>query len=136
VVCSPLAALTVQRYDPAAMVAVVPSAVRPQFYRAPSRAVARVTLCVPERARCVLLTAGGRGLGPLAETAESLATAGYQVLAVSGSNRRLQGRLAAAAQRAPRIAEFGTTDEVPALMSAADVVVTRARGGWRPLVCS
>lgn len=141
VVCSPLAALTVQRYDPAATVAVVPPAVRPQFYRAPSRAATRVALCVPERARCVLLMAGGWGLGPLAETAESLAIAGYRVLAVAGSNRRLRARLAVAAKRAPCITAFGTTDEVPALMSAADVVVTssgqtchEARVVGRPLV--
>lgn len=141
VVCSPLAALTVQRYDPTAAVAVVPPAVRPQFYGAPSKAAARDALGVARSARCVLLMAGGWGLGPLAETSEALAGAGYRVLAVAGSNQRLLSRLATVARRGTGVSAFGTTDEVPALMSASDVVITssgqtchEARVVGRPLV--
>jgi processive 1,2-diacylglycerol beta-glucosyltransferase len=124
VVCSALAANTVRRYDPAARIAVVPPPVRPEFFHALDRQSARVALGIPAAERCVLLMSGGWGLGPLAETAASLAGAGYQVLAVAGMNRRQQRRLEEAAARDRRVHPFGFTDRVPDLMSAADVVVT------------
>ncbi len=124
VVCSPLAALTVRRYSPDAAVAVVPPPVRPQFYDAPSKLAARGVLGVAPDARCVLLMAGGWGLGPLDETADALARAGYWVLAVAGGNRRLYGRLREVALRHWRVLPFAMTNRVPELMAAADAVVT------------
>lgn len=123
-VCSPLAEATIHRYTPGAPVAVVPPPVRAPFYDAPKKAVAREALGVPDDARCVLLMAGGWGLGPLAETAEALASAGYWVLAVAGSNENLHARLRAVARRSSRVVAFGLTDRVPELMAAADAVVT------------
>jgi len=124
VVCSALAANTVRRYQPAASVAVVPPPVRPAFYRAPDRQTARATVGVPADAPCVLLMAGGWGLGPLAETAAALAHAGYWVLAVAGLNQPLHRRLRSVADRYPTVVPFGFTDRVPELMAAADAVVT------------
>lgn len=124
VVCSSLAAATLRRYDPGAAISVVPPPVRPEFFRAPSRASARQGLGVPSDARCVLLMAGGWGLGPLAEAAEALAQRGYWVLAVAGSNRRLRQHLEALAARRDNVVAFGTTDRVAELMAAADAVVT------------
>ena len=124
VVCSMLAALTLRRYDASANVALVPPPVRPQFFSAPERSVARAALGLPDDARCVLLMAGGWGLGPLADSAVALARAGYHVLAVAGANRRLESRLGQVAARYPRVHPFGLTDRVPQLMSAADTVVT------------
>jgi processive 1,2-diacylglycerol beta-glucosyltransferase len=126
VVCSPLAALTIQRYTPEAEVALVPPPVRPQFYDAPPRRAARDLLGVAQDARCVLLMAGGWGLGPLDETAETLARAGYWVLAVAGSNERLYKRLRSVATRNWRVLPFAMTNRVPDLMAAADAVVTSA----------
>ncbi|MBD0673795.1 hypothetical protein, partial [Streptomyces sp. CBMA156] len=57
-------------------------------------------------------------------TAASLAAAGPYVLAVAGRNRELECRLRAAARREPRLHPYGYTDRVPALMAAADLVVT------------
>jgi processive 1,2-diacylglycerol beta-glucosyltransferase len=124
VVCSPVAAVTVQRYDARATLAVVPPPVRPSFYDAPSKWDARDALGVPRDARCVLLMAGGWGLGPLAETAEALADAGNWVLAVAGMNRRQHDRLRSASRRSWRVRPFGMTQRVPELMAAADMVVT------------
>lgn len=124
VVCSSLAANTVRRYDPDARVAVVPPPVRPAFFGAPARSAARSSLGLPADEPCVLLMAGGWGLGPLAETASALAGAGYHVLAVAGMNERLQRRLCQLAARQSRVHPFGFTGRVPELMSAADVVVT------------
>lgn len=124
VVCSPLAAATVRRYDPGARIAVVPPPVRPAFYRVPTRRAARAALGLPDGEPCVLLMAGGWGLYPLAATAGALAGAGYRVLAVAGANRDELRRLRALAGRRREVTAFGTTDRVPQLMAAADAVVT------------
>jgi processive 1,2-diacylglycerol beta-glucosyltransferase len=47
-----------------------------------------------------------------------------QVLAVAGRNARLEGRLRAAASHRPRLHVFGYTEQIPALMAAADLVIT------------
>lgn len=141
IVCSSLAERTVRRYAPDSPVVVVPPPVKPPFYDVPSQRGARAALGIPPGAVCVLLMAGGWGLAPLAETAETLAGAGYVVLAVAGLNRRLHGRLREVAQRCWRVVPFGMTQRVPELMAAADVVVTspgqschEARVVGRPLV--
>jgi len=46
------------------------------------------------------------------------------MLAVAGRNARMEATLRAAAVQRPRIRAFGYTDRVPALMAAADLVIT------------
>ena len=72
----------------------------------------------------MLLMSGAWGLGPIAAAAAALADAGVQVLAVAGRNVRLENRLRAAARQRPRLHVFGYTEEIPALMAAADLVIT------------
>jgi UDP-N-acetylglucosamine:LPS N-acetylglucosamine transferase len=145
-VCSSIAAGTIRQYDPAADVVELPAPVRPEFYAAPPRRLARDTLGLDAEAPCVLLLGGGWGRGPLDECAGALADAGYHVLVVAGTNRALERRLrATAAARRPgtpgRITVFGFVEEMPELMAAADIVVTspgqtchEARVVGRPLV--
>ena len=123
-VTSQAAAAAVHRYQPRARVQIIPQPVRPGFYDPPSREAAREDLGLPAGDRAVLLMSGAWGLGPLADTAAALADAGVQVLAVAGRNPRLEGRLRAAAQHRPRMHVFGYTEQIPALMSAADLVIT------------
>ncbi|MEV6209330.1 hypothetical protein [Kitasatospora sp. NPDC051914] len=123
-VTSEVAACAVRRYRPDAPVAVVPPPLRKPFYRPPARPAARAELGVPADAPCVLLISGSWGLGPLARTATALAAAGPHVLAVAGRNHSLEQRLRAAQARQPRLHAFGWTDRIPALMTAADLVVT------------
>lgn len=123
---SPLAAATVQRYAPGSAVRIVAPAVRAPFYDAPSQAEARSALHVDVSERCVLLIAGGWGLGPLDEVATVLANDGIRVLAVAGRNRNLFDRLVRTAKRYPTITPFGQSDQIPMLMAAADVIVTTA----------
>jgi UDP-N-acetylglucosamine:LPS N-acetylglucosamine transferase len=123
-VTSEIAAASVRRYWPQAAVEVVKAPVRAEFYGAPAQAAARAALGVPADARCVLLMSGAWGIGPLDEVAETLARAGYWVLAVGGVNAKLGRRLAEAADRQPTIVPFGYTDRITELMSACDVVVT------------
>jgi UDP-N-acetylglucosamine:LPS N-acetylglucosamine transferase len=123
-VTSQTAQAFVRRFHPTAEIAVVPTPVRPQFYAAPAQADARGELGVPGDARCVLLMAGGWGLGPLVALAESLAGAGIHTLAVAGRNASLESALRAAGEGQPRLVPFGFTDRIPTLMAAADLVIT------------
>lgn len=123
-VTSELAAASVRRYQPEARVNVMEAPVRPDFYAAPNRADARASLGVPNGAHCVLLMSGAWGLGPLDDVARALASEGWWVLAVSGTNESLGARLAAVSRDYPTVISFGYTDRVPALMAASDVVIT------------
>jgi UDP-N-acetylglucosamine:LPS N-acetylglucosamine transferase len=145
-VCSPAAAGTVRQYDAGADVVELPPPVRPEFYAAPPRDLARRSLGIDPETPTVLLIGGGWGRGPLDDCARALADAGYHVLVVAGSNKRLEQRLAAmTAARRPgdrgAVTVFGFVPQMPSLMSAADVVVTspgqtchEARVVGRPLV--
>lgn len=131
----------VHRFQPDARVVVIPPPVRAQFYRPPTQQGARIGLGVQENERCVLLIAGSRGEGPLADIAEALAAAGLNVLAVAGDNSRLERRLRDVAERSPAVLAFGFTDRMPELMAAADLVITipggscaEARTVGRPLL--
>ena len=121
---SAASAAFVRRFDPEAAVVVVPTPVRAAFYDAPSRAEARATLGLPADAACVLLMAGGWGLGPLVASARALASAGVETIAVAGRNARVERQLRALAAMDPRVHVFGFTDRVAELMAAANVVVT------------
>ncbi|HWF82778.1 MAG TPA: glycosyltransferase [Streptosporangiaceae bacterium] len=118
----------VHRFEPEAKVIVIPPPVRPEFYRPPTQRSARVGLGLTERDRCVLLLAGSRGLGPLADIAAALAASGLAVLAVAGYNERLRRKLAAVAERWANVQVFGFTDRMPELMAASDLVITSPGG--------
>jgi UDP-N-acetylglucosamine:LPS N-acetylglucosamine transferase len=123
-VTSELAAASVRRYYPDARVGVVEAPVRPDFYTAPSKADARESLHLSSGDPCVLLMSGAWGLGPLDDIARALASQGWWVLAVGGSNEGLVSRLHAVSRDHPRVITFGYTDQVPTLMAASDVIVT------------
>jgi processive 1,2-diacylglycerol beta-glucosyltransferase len=123
-VTSQTARAAVLRFQPDARVLVVPIPVREGFYAPPTQEEARASLGIAGYARCVLLMSGAWGLGPLADAASALAAAGVQVLAVAGRNARLEARLRAAARHQPGLHVFGFTERIPALMAAADLVVT------------
>jgi processive 1,2-diacylglycerol beta-glucosyltransferase len=123
-VTSELAAASVRRYHPEARVSVVEAPVRADFYEAPAQNEARASFGVPLDVPCVLLMSGAWGMGPLDDVARALASEGWWVLAVSGTNRKLGARLAAVSRDHSTVIPFGFTDQVPALMAASDVVIT------------
>jgi UDP-N-acetylglucosamine:LPS N-acetylglucosamine transferase len=119
----------------------VPSPVRPGFLDPPSQEQARAGLGLDGHDRVVLVLSGAWGLGPLAQAAAGLADAGVQVRAVAGRNAKLESRLRAAAASRARLSVFGYTEQIPALMAAADLVITssgdtsaEARTVGRPLL--
>jgi processive 1,2-diacylglycerol beta-glucosyltransferase len=122
-VSSPAAAASVRRFLPRAPIALVPSPVRAAFYDAPGQPAARHRLGIPAAAGCALLIDSGWGFAPLPAAAAALADAGVHVLAVAGRNARAERALRRLAATRPLLRPFGFTDQVPALMAAADVVV-------------
>jgi UDP-N-acetylglucosamine:LPS N-acetylglucosamine transferase len=125
-VTSAAAGESVRRYWPEARVDVITAPIRPEFYAAPSRRVARERLGVPLEATCVLLMSGAWGLGPLDTAAAEVAADGTWVLAVAGTNETMERKLRDLVHRrgARTVIPFGYTDRVPELMAACDVVVT------------
>jgi UDP-N-acetylglucosamine:LPS N-acetylglucosamine transferase len=123
-VTSQAAEQAVRRFSPDAQVLVVQAPVRGAFYHPPGQQTARADLNVPVRERCVLLTTGAWGLGPVAQAAEALGNAGVHVLAVAGRNAKLERRLHAVAERQPLVHPFGFSERIPDLMAACDLVIT------------
>jgi UDP-N-acetylglucosamine:LPS N-acetylglucosamine transferase len=121
-VTSRAAAGTVRRYAPRARIQIVPQPVRPGFYNAPDQVSARRELGVPDGAPCVLVMAGGWGMGPVEEVARTLGATGVHVLAVAGHDTELKSRLERSGLACVRA--FGFTDKIPQLMAASDVVIT------------
>jgi UDP-N-acetylglucosamine:LPS N-acetylglucosamine transferase len=127
-VSTPAESGTVRQFDPTADIREVPPPVRRAFFEAPDRDAARHRLGLAGERPCVLLIAGGWGLGPIDRTAAELARADVDVLAVAGQNTALRDRLEdVAGGRAPgRVLAYGFTPDIPLLMAAADLVVTSA----------
>lgn len=102
--------------------------VHPRFteINADSRATRESLGLVPDRFT-VLLIGGGEGMGRVAEMAQAVDAAGLclQQIIICGRNKALRQRLARQGWRVPtRI--FGFVHNMPTLMHAADIVVTKA----------
>jgi processive 1,2-diacylglycerol beta-glucosyltransferase len=76
----------------------------------------------------VLLLAGPSSQTSVDDIADQLASSGIQVMAVAGTNARLQRRLEASAKKTDLIRVYGFTEEMPKLMRAADVLIGKAGG--------
>jgi processive 1,2-diacylglycerol beta-glucosyltransferase len=98
--------------------------IRPAFSRtAPRRE--------PGPARQVLVMGGGLGLGPIAEAVYSLAVlpqADLRVTVVCGRNESLRAELAARLAGDGRFTLLGETDQIPALMAGADLLISKPGG--------
>jgi diacylglycerol O-acyltransferase / wax synthase len=78
-----------------------------------------------------LVATGSFGLGQVDRTVIALLDAGpaIQVIVACGRNERLRERLAAGPRPPGRLCVLGWTDDMPGVLSAADVVVTNGGGG-------
>jgi len=78
----------------------------------------------------ILLVGGGEGFGPILEIAQQIAQKAHQaqLVVVAGRNQSLKKKLAAASWPIPTNV-FGFVDNMPELMGAADVFVTKAGPG-------
>lgn len=106
--------------------------VHPNFARRlTDKATARAALGLRPDATTVLLVAGGEGMGPLRETVEAILEKklACDLAVVCGRNKSLKENidgLVAAHGAGDRVTTFGFVTNMPQLMAAADVLVTKA----------
>jgi 1,2-diacylglycerol 3-beta-galactosyltransferase len=97
-----------------------------------SKAEIRKKLGLPEKATIALLMAGGEGGGKLLPTTLGLARTGldYHLVVVTGRNAALKAKLQELAPSLPTpMTVLGFRNDVPELMRAADLLVTKAGPG-------
>jgi UDP-N-acetylglucosamine:LPS N-acetylglucosamine transferase len=103
-------------------------AVRPlidaRFFSPPSRERARAVLSLPQDAHVVLVSGGGWGMGDLRGAVEVAVEHG-QVVCLTGRNERLRQQLEGLD---PRVSVLGFTDQMPALLAAADALIHTTGG--------
>ena len=95
---------------------------------APSRAEARQKLKILDDGKVILIMGGGLGLGGMADALDDLEniSGSVIVLVVTGKNSALRLHLAEQAKKSRhRVLVWGYTDEIPLLMSAADILLTK-----------
>ncbi len=91
------------------------------------RSAVRARLGLQPDRRTVLLMGGGQGMGNLGEIARAIGFSGLgaQMIVVAGRNKKLEQQLREIDWPLPaRI--YGFTPDIPALMNAADVLVSKA----------
>jgi 1,2-diacylglycerol 3-beta-galactosyltransferase len=78
----------------------------------------------------VLLVGGGEGMGPLFDTARTIAELNPEcgLCVIAGKNEKLKQRLVSAEWKIP-VFIYGFTTDMPDLMKAADILVTKAGPG-------
>ena len=92
------------------------------------RVATRTALALAQEVPTAMIFGGGGGMGPLKEFAQvALERSSWQVVLVCGQNERLYKALIPRAQAHPdRLRVLGYRMDIPALMQACDVVVTKA----------
>jgi UDP-N-acetylglucosamine:LPS N-acetylglucosamine transferase len=117
---------------PGADVRVAPAAVDPRFHPG-DRTGTREALGLRKDAFVVLVTGGSLAFGGLESVVDAVlagdeGSGQVQAVVLCGRNARLKARLDARGLPADRLTTFGWTDEVPDLLTAADLVLTTAGG--------
>lgn len=110
---------------------VVGQPIADQFRQpSPAREVLRQQLGWPEHGIVALVVGGGEGMGPMAELVQAIdqAQMGLMMAIIAGRNEALQESLKAANLRSAHKI-YGFVDNMPALMNAADVILTKAGPG-------
>ena len=105
--------------------------VRSAFYAPRDREAARRALELPADSRVILMMGGSMGAGPVPELASSLSEQmddGCVTVIVCGTNHSLRDSLNAQYGGDPRFRIMGYTDDIPRLMDASDVLMTKPGG--------
>ncbi len=117
---------------PEEKVVVCGQPVAPDFAeRAAQRDHTRAALKLRDDLPTVLLIGGGDGMGRLEVTARHIALSGLplQLIVVCGRNQRVKDNLEFLNPRIPLMLVMGFVDNIPELMGASDVLITKAGPG-------
>ena len=99
-----------------------------KYAHMPSKAEARARLGLPANEKIVLVSGGGIGAGPVQKAAESLAAAGYYVLAVCGGNEKLRASMKAFFMYKENVRVEGFVPDMENYYAAADAAVMKPGG--------
>lgn len=132
-VMHPVAVKVARQAEPGMRLAVGALPVRDSFAPASpaGQARARMRLGLAADRFTVLISTGSLGFGEVERTVAAVLAAGPGVgaIVVCGRNEGLRRRLATWTGEPGRLHVVGWTDDMPAMMSAADLVVTNGGGG-------
>jgi len=90
----------------------------------------RRSLGLPEEGRMVVVSGGGWGVGDIAGAVKEFTRVPEvtSIVCLAGRNEQLEHKLRSAFENEPRVHVYGFTDEMPALLAAADVLVHSTGG--------
>lgn len=96
----------------------------------PPREVLRAQLGWPKDKPVVLMVGGGEGMGPIEELVYAVDMAGLDIMmaVVAGRNQQLKTNLESANLQTPSTT-YGFVENMPALMNASDIILTKAGPG-------
>ncbi len=116
-----------QKGIPPERITVTGLPIDPEFEKERPGETARAALGLPLGTPLALIMGGGLGNGPMEESVHAaLQARGWSVVAVCGKNEKLRRRLKRLAQAEPqRLRVLGYRMDLPALMAASDVIVTK-----------
>lgn len=99
-----------------------------KYAHMPTKAEARAKLGLPAGEKIILVSGGGIGAGPVQKAAESLAAAGYYVLAVCGGNEKLRAGMKAFFMYKENVRVEGFVPDMENYYAAADAAVMKPGG--------
>jgi 1,2-diacylglycerol 3-beta-galactosyltransferase len=117
-----------ENHIPADKIKIVGLPIRLLFATPPDpKSIARAQLGLAVDKPVILLMGGGQGLGRVYDIAEAIGHSGLvvQLIVVAGRNKKLKEQLDDATWPIT-LRPYGFTPEIPALMNAADVLITKA----------
>lgn len=109
--------------------------IAPQFSQSLDRAICATEIGLDPRKTTLLMMAGGAGVGGIELLVERLANLDHaaarnlQIVALSGKNEALLGKLRAVAERFPgKVFPMGFTKTIERVMAASDIAITKPGG--------
>ena len=99
-----------------------------KYAHLPTKAEARAKLGLPVNEKIIIVSGGGIGAGPVQKAAESLAAAGYYVLAVCGGNEKLRASMKAFFMYKENVRVEGFVPDMENYYAAADAAVMKPGG--------
>ncbi|MDP9346422.1 MAG: glycosyltransferase [Actinomycetota bacterium] len=100
----------------------------PAFRHPPERDAARRAIGLPEAGALVVVSGGGWAVGDLGAAVDEALAAGARVLVLAGRNDGVHARLDARYAGRDHVAVWGFTEQMPAVLAAADVLVHSTAG--------
>jgi len=105
--------------------------VQQRFFKEMDRAAIRQSLGIPEDKQYVLMMCGSMGCGPMTDVTKRIVSGMDENTVLSivcGTNQRLYNRLSSAYEDNPQVIVHGYVQNIPQMMAAADICVTKPGG--------